>query len=384
MRRIPGGTTTVPSCKGFAMQKVWYRKSKNAWFTTILEGGRQKQLRLVNAPNDKYGKKLAEDQLLQELSARNYSAIKESVEPVPTWATVGHVIRAFLKHSRSEHASETADWYRNLLKPFLEQYGIVRVPRLHKKHVLTWLKVKGYNPTSANKAIGALKRAFNWAVEEEFIPRSPIGHLRKPKQLTRDRTLTAEERRLILCSIRDVAFRVYVHALTLTGCRPGEVARVTAADVDLEHGLWVLQKHKTANKTGKPRVVYLCPEALELTRQLIPNTGPLFLNSRGLPWTRNAIRIHFRNLRKKHPELKGIIAYSYRSSFATDALESGVPDATVATLLGHTGTATLHKFYNRLSHKTQHLKDAAAAASRSRAGDGQRDSIPPSQRTRIP
>jgi hypothetical protein len=42
------------------MQKAWYRSSKNAWFATILEAGRQKQIRLVTAPNDKDGKKLAE------------------------------------------------------------------------------------------------------------------------------------------------------------------------------------------------------------------------------------------------------------------------------------------------------------------------------------
>jgi integrase len=47
--------------------------------------------------------------------------------------------------------------------------------------------------------------------------------------------------------------------MTLTGCRPGEIARVTAADVDVDRGLWVLKKHKTAKKTGKPRLVYLCP-----------------------------------------------------------------------------------------------------------------------------
>ena len=90
--------------------------------------------------------------------------------------------------------------------------------------------------------------------------------------------------------------------------------------------------------------------------------GPLFLNSDRKPWTRNAVRIRFRNLCKKHPELKGIIAYSYRSSFATDALDQGVPDATVAAILGHTNTATLHKYYARLSGRLGHLKDAAAKA----------------------
>lgn len=348
------------------MQKVWFRTSKNAWFATIVEHGRQKQIRLLNAPNTRDGKKLAEAQLVQELAARNITPEAAGPPDTPAYLTVAHILRGFLRHSRQEHAPETADWYEDLLQGFITKFGTLRYTRIRRKHVRSWLAGRGYNPTSANKAVGALKRAFNWAVEEEHIPKSPVAHLRKPRPLTRDRTLTAAERDLILTAIRGPAFRLFVSALTLTGCRPGEVARVTAADVDLDRGLWVLHKHKTAKKTGKPRLVPLGPEGLELTRRLVAEhpDGPLFLNSRKKPWTRNAVRIRFRNLRTKHPELKGVIAYTYRASFATDALEGGVPDATVAALLGHTNTATLHKHYARLAGRLDHLKDAAAKAVR--------------------
>ena len=161
--------------------------------------------------------------------------------------------------------------------------------------------------------------------------------------------------------------------MTLTGCRPGEIARVTAADVNLDQGVWVLARHKTAKKTGKPRIIYLPPEAVELTRELMAKypTGPLFINSRGKPWTRNAVRIRFRNLRKKFPELKGIVAYSYVRASAPTPSKPGVPDATVAALLGHTGTATLHRFYNRLSGRVGHLKDAAETATRPKPAAGE-------------
>lgn len=351
------------------MQKVWYRKSKKAWFATILESGKQKQLQLLNAPNTRDGKKLAESQLVQELAARNYSPEPDDGVKEPRCLTVSHVFKGFLKHSREEHSPETAAWYEDLLRNFEKLCGKLRYTRLRKRHVRAWLKKSGYNPTSQNKALGAAKRAFNWAVEEELILKNPIAHVRKPRPLTRDRILTPEERSLILASIRGPAFRLFVRAMTLTGCRPGEVARVTAENVDVVAGTWTFQKHKTAKRTGKPRVIYLCPEALELTKELMAKwpEGPLLLNSRGKPWTRNAVRIRFRNLRKKYPQLKGIVAYTYRGSFATDALAAGVPETTVSALLGHTNTDTLHRFYARLSHKTGHLKDAAAKATRSTA-----------------
>jgi integrase len=290
---------------------------------------------------------------------------------------VSHVIDGFLKHSQEAHEPKSYRWYTCLLGTFTPTYGKLRVTQLAKKHVLAWIKARGYNPTSQNRAIGALKRAFQWAVEEEHIPRNPIGHMRKPKSLMRERILTLEERQLILTSIKGQAFREFVRAMTLTGCRPGEIARLRKEDIDLGRGLWIFTKHKTVKKTGRPRIIYLCPEALELTKTLFAkcsDDGPIFRNSRGAPWSGNAIRIRFRNLRRKHPELKGVSAYTYRASFATDALEAGVPDASVAALLGHTNTETLHRFYARLSQKVDHLKAAAQKATQPpEAGESPRD-----------
>jgi integrase len=123
----------------------------------------------------------------------------------------------------------------------------------------------------------------------------------------------------------------------------------------------VQPEHKTAKKTGEPRYVVLTSEIAAMTRRLIarhPN-GPIFRNRRGKKRTRNAVRIRFRNLRKKFPQLKGVVTYSLRGTFATTVLEAGVPEATAAALLGHSNTDTLHRFYSKLSSRVNHLQDAA-------------------------
>jgi integrase len=51
-------------------------------------------------------------------------------------------------------------------------------------------------------------------------------------------------------------------------------------------------------------------------------------------------------------------AYCLRHTFATDARANGVPDAQVAVLLGHSGTAMLHKHYAHLTARSQVLRDA--------------------------
>ena len=50
------------------MKKVWFRKQTGWWYASIKEGGTYRQFKLVKAPNDKDGRKLAEAQLIQEFA----------------------------------------------------------------------------------------------------------------------------------------------------------------------------------------------------------------------------------------------------------------------------------------------------------------------------
>jgi integrase len=111
--------------------------------------------------------------------------------------------------------------------------------------------------------------------------------------------------------------------------------------------------------------VYLTPELVELTRTLVGRypEGPLFRgprNKRG--FSRNGIRCRFRRLRKKLPQLAGVIAYTLRHTFATDALANGVPAATVAELIGHKDIHMLQEHYGHLSQKVSHMREAARKA----------------------
>jgi len=140
--------------------------------------------------------------------------------------------------------------------------------------------------------------------------------------------------------------------------------------VNLDLGVWILPQHKTAKKTGKPRIVYLSPDMLALTKELMAEhaTGPLFRNSRGKPFKRNAWCCRFRRLREKFPTLSGVVCYSLRSTFATTALENGVGLAHLAELLGHSGTDMVMRHYALLSANVAHMREAAAQAMGSKSG----------------
>jgi integrase len=346
--------------------KPWFRASKNAWYVEY----NFKQIRLgehpAGEPPPKRGK-LGWNPPLDIVRAFNRLIIDGSAQPIalddPAVATICDL---FLAWSQKHHKDSTYAWNKSFLESFanFERTGHLLATKLKPLHVTRWLDAHPSWKGSRTCAVTVVKRAFNWAESEGVLDVSPLKKLKKPPPPVRDRLLSIEERAEIMGAARGPAFKQFLVAMQESGCRPGEIRTVEARHTDLALGVWVFDEHKTAKKTGKPRVVYLTPTLLAMTTELVGRnpTGPLFLNSRGKPWTRNAVRIRFRNLRKKLPHLKRFFAYAYRASFATDALESGVGIAQVAELLGHVDTKMVMRHYSRLSQKVSHLRDAAARA----------------------
>ena len=118
-----------------------------------------------------------------------------------------------------------------------------------------------------------------------------------------------------------------------------------------------LNEHKS-DKTGKPRLIVISADLSAELKALAARypVGSLVRSRAGKAWTGKGITQAMRRTRKE-AGVKGI-AYGYRHTFATDALANGVPDATVAALLGHSSTAMLHKHYSHLTSRMDVLKQA--------------------------
>jgi integrase len=277
--------------------------------------------------------------------------------------TVAEIGQQFLDHCKLHTAPASYEHYRYFVKPFVDQFGGAAAAELIPRSFNLWLDARKQG--SRRNAVIAIKRMYQWAVGEGLLKENPLRSVKKPPARRRERILTADEKKKILAAVKDKHFREFIFALQETGCRPMEVARVTADDVNLEHGVWMLKEHKTARKTGKPRIVYLTPAMIDLTRELVARypEGPLFRGPREKrPFTLNGIRCRFRRLRKKLLHLAGVVAYTYRHSYATDALANGVPMASVAELMGHRDLSMLQQHYGHLSQKVLHLREAAAKA----------------------
>src|SRR6185436_4549961 len=98
----------------------------------------------------------------------------------------------------------------------------------------------------------ALERLQKFALDHKLLDRPLFGKLEKPRVGQRDRVPTPAETDTIL-SRASPEFRLIYSALRQCGARPGELCRLTIADVDRAAGMITLKEHKTARKTGKPR-----------------------------------------------------------------------------------------------------------------------------------
>jgi integrase len=250
-------------------RKPFFRSFDGWWYAQIRVGTKRKQVKLVKGKENEQEAYRAFCRLLAD---------HEGEAPKAEALTVASVCDLFLDYSQKQHKPETYQLYRYYLQDFCDTHGRRMAVELKPFHVSRWLDGHPTWKGSRCNAIESVKRAFGWAEAEGLLTKSPLKAVKKPAKGRRDRILSQEERETVLSAIKDQAFREFVLAMQETGCRPSEVSRVTAADVNLEAGLWVLKQHKTAKKTRRPRVVYLTPTMIELSRKLAEKNpdGSLF------------------------------------------------------------------------------------------------------------
>jgi integrase len=183
--------------------------------------------------------------------------------------------------------------------------------------------------------------------------------LRRPPKTSRGpETLVTQEEHFRLLEAATPWFRLFLAVLWDCGCRPGEAAAITATNFNADNGTVRLKEHKNSHR-GKERIIYLSPAVVDLLKRQRERyrTGPLLRNRCGRAWTTWAV-VEAMQATRARAGVGSKVCYGYRHTFATDALANGVPDAQVAELLGHSGTAMLHKHYSHLTARTQVLQAA--------------------------
>ena len=345
-----------------ASAQPFYWAARKAWYVKVVEDGKRKNLLLgktkaaamikldqLKAAKAKQDAMDANDLLFIQIADQwavemQRRAKTGTVSEAFVSTRIPH-LRKFLKHGdvRNLYCSEITP---SLLRSFLNQSG--------------W-------KAGMERTVGiTVKQVLNWGVRQKLILSHHLVGFQLPKQAAREFTVSDSLHASIMAKVSQrISF--FIEALRLTGCRPGELRAVQLKHIAPDFGSFTLRTHKNSRKTGKPRTVFLTKAAQQIFAASIgereKESDFVFINRDGKPLSNNAIRCVFKRLREslKLGDDQPLVAYSYRHTWATNALLKGIPIATVAELMG-SSVRMIEKHYGHLAKQPDHLRDAMERA----------------------
>ncbi len=321
--------------------KPFFRKQTKTWYVQI--GKRQ-----INLGRNK-----------QEAWDKYHELMSSDVDLNYFESTVAQLLDTYLDWCQKRRSKGTYQNNRRYCASFIDCVGKrLRIRQLKPKHITEWIDLHpNWSGSSTNDAISIIQRAFNWAIKQGHIDRSPITYIEdKPTRTRRDVCYTTDQFRLILDTVSDDIFGNLIEFMWETGCRPIEARIVEARHIDLKNKMVVLPEAQNKTRKGK-RVIFLTDRAVEILIWQLGQTkepGPVFRNRRGNPWTKDAINCRMVRVKKKLG-MDRLCAYGIRHSFATEGLKNNVDPVSLSVLMGHSDVTMISRTYQHLARNPEYL-----------------------------
>jgi integrase len=337
---------------------IWLRSGTD-WYYTTIDGEK------VRLSKDKAE---AERMFHQLLSQKGIEQPEPAAQLGPSFKKLAD---EFLVNTKGDKNPETVAIQGKVLQAFCDRNKGLRAADLKGHTVVKWIAwenewraKKGRKPWGTSTqalAIKTIKAACNWGVKIGYLKEHPIKRLSPGKVARRERIITTEERRRIREFVQP-EFAEFLFVVEKTGARPyKEIGLLEAKHIDFEQGTATLVKHKNARKTGKPRVIYLVAEVLDILKERAERypEGFLFRTRRDSAWNQSNSMKWMTLIREK----LGIdfMLYHLRHTYITEAIINGVPVEVIAELVGNT-PEIIHRHYAHVAKNKDALKAAARKA----------------------
>lgn len=351
---------------------IYRRASDGRWVATISRGPRGHR-QIVTA----YRRSKAEAMVA-------LAELRVSVGPLNGHTlTVGAFLERWVRDARDIRPTTRHGYDAVVRTHLVPALGVLRLAELSPLHIEAMLA--GLSGRMAPKTLRnvhvVLRRALGQAVRAGLVTRNVASReFVDPPKVTLDEppALTLAE----IARIRKVlpGHRLEAHVLVAlgTGLRQGEQLGLAWEDID---GNRLMVRHELAYEDGQyirvepktprsRRTITLAPAVVDalarhraavIAQGFVPTaTGPVFVNSKGGPVNGSSLTHAWYDLLAE----AGVNRKPWkilRATFGSRLFAEGVPDRTIADLLGHTRTATTHRHYISTSGVSA---DAVAAIER--------------------
>lgn len=266
--------------------------------------------------------------------------------------------------------------YNKYIKPVIGRLRLQDVRDTHLQGILN--KQAGMSLSHVEKVRRVLREMFSRARKSRLIPYDPSEDLELPAVTEgKHRSITEEERKLILEVAEYHPSGLWILTLLYTGMRPGEAAALNWRDVDFKNNMIHIHAalESGSNRLKAPKTeagLRDIPIHSDLLWRLQEAKGkpfdPVFKTERGNRQNSGSIsrlwkafkremdiRAGAKVKRNKIEESKlapDLTMYCLRHTFATDCARAGVPLETVRWLMGHADISTTANIYQHRDDTT--------------------------------
>lgn len=279
--------------------------------------------------------------------------------------TLGRLVAAYLRTRKSDHTRRA---YRHDLTSWLDHCAAAGTNPLDAwpANVQIWLADltdRGESGSTRARRLAAVSSWYGWLLRHQAAARNPatLDRAERPVRAPRKAPALSDEQAAQLLATADAdspRAAAIIWLLLYTGIRVGELLAANVADLGMERGHPVLHVH---GKGGKTRTVPIVPPvSARLAAYLHPGgprgvlvpahqagagtDRPLIATAAGKRLDRKEVRRQLLRLARKAGLPQALVAtltpHSTRATYATAALDDGVPVRDVQYALGHASPVT--------------------------------------------
>lgn len=269
-------------------------------------------------------------------------------------------------------------YYDSIIKGRLGNQYISGIRGDHIQKLYNELTASGYALSSIKIVSAVLNGCFQQALKNGLIERNPVKLADLPR-MTEKKTrqaLTKEQQALFMAYAKESYLYLFFAVMLRTGMRNGEMRGLKYSDIDKKKNVIHVQRtlkyiegkgyfEDTPKTRTSFRDIPLTAETMQMLKEQRAYWGfkvesterYLFCNEYGQPLSRDRVQAEIdrivKRIREDGHDFERITPHVFRHTFATRAIEAGMPPQVLKSILGHSSLSMTMDLYSHVMPETR-------------------------------